>query len=323
MNNLEDCNDIENSDTQDGLSDTARSGNNFNNINNLSLSTQMYAITQQNTIPHFQEFFPLIPIYTGENPEFSVNDFLDKIEEVSQFADWRPEHKIFIVKCKLAGDAARFIRSQPQLKHTKNFDELKNGLLTRFRKFSSPQNDLLQFTTASQQPGEPISTYLSRLLGLAHKCFPNDDSIRNNLLVNQCLAGMLPKVRRFIMPHNPRTFEAIWELAQREEECTVLENNVAHVNAVSLPQREKSELSEFKNLLLSTMEGQNKKIEELADKIKDLKMQSTQSSNFKFYNRAQNKSGVTCFRCNRTGHIAKHCRMKFPNRENNLHDNLN
>lgn len=37
--------------------------------------------------------------------------------------------------------------------------------------------------------------------------------------MQKCLQGMLPTVRKFVMPHTPTTFQQIWNLAMCEGKC--------------------------------------------------------------------------------------------------------
>lgn len=292
---------------------------------NITHPTQLFSlIPHSGMTPHFQEYFPLIPVFSGENPEVSIHDFLDKINEISQFAGWTQDHKIFVTKSKLTSEASRFLRSQPQLKNSRVFADLQKALVSRFCPISSPQNDLLSFTTAVQRVGESNRAYLTRLSGLAHKCFTDDDKLRNRLLINQCMAGFLPNVRRFIMAQGPKSYEEIWQLAVREEEVSALEHNSTPVNAAPIAQSH-SELAEIRDLLKLSIQTQDAKIDKLSKELNDIRVTMSSSRNVENPQRSrvsQFPSIIKCFRCQKTGHIAKNCRVKL-HQNNNYRTPLN
>lgn len=81
-----------------------------------------------NLIFNFNQFIANIPTYSGENPDITVADFIDKIIEARDFAGWQEEQCVFAIKMKCIGENQKFIKSQPYLKTTHNFQSLERSL---------------------------------------------------------------------------------------------------------------------------------------------------------------------------------------------------
>lgn len=129
---------------------------------------------------NFNQFINNVQKFSGKNPEISVEDFIDKIIEVTDFAGGQEIHCVFAIKLKCIGKAPKFIKSQPHLKSTQNFNELKIALDGRFQKTIGETNHLQEFTMAMQHPMETNRAFLSRVLGLSYKCFAGQEAILEN-----------------------------------------------------------------------------------------------------------------------------------------------
>lgn len=266
---------------------------------------------------NFAEFLPLIPIFSGENPDISIHDFLDKVQEVAGFAGWKDEQILFMARNKLAGEAARFIRSQPQLKKAKSFEELKQALIDRFQRYNLHADSLVRFTSATQGSLEGTRAYLTRVLGLSHVCFPGDESTRNRMLVHQCLSGLRPEVRRFIMAQSPKTYDDIWQLAVKEEECSALEDIAVNVNVAGVsagPSNIDAELKEIKSMFQNVLLDNERKINELSLEVKGLREAIQDSGprgrsdqNASGFGSRNDSRDIECYNCGKRGHISRYC----------------
>lgn len=280
------------------------------------------AVAQSNVA----DYMSVVPVFTGENPDMSVNEFFDRLMEVANFADWREEQILFMAKIKVAGEAAKFVRSQPQLKCAKSLKEFKDSLIKRFQKINSSGTYLGQFMSAKQSQEEPVRSYLYRVSSLAHKCF-EDEATREKMLVHQCLAGFRPEVRRFVMAQRHDTFSEIWDSALKEEECAELEKhsfpvNVAGAMANKRNSNDPSDIQELKMLFQTMMLNNEKKMSDLSEEIHKLNEKVNMRDKTNYYNGPERKSenrgherkqynrDIVCFNCNKAGHISRNCRNK-------------
>lgn len=262
------------------------------------------------TTPNFAEFLPLINTFTGENPEISVHDFLDKVQEVGNYAGWNESQLLFIAKTKLAGEAVKFLKSQPQITKSTSFNDFKESLVKRFSRSRNEGNSLMQFTTACQGTNESARAFLSRLLGLSHACFPRDEITRKRMLLHQALTGFKPEVRRFVMTQSPKDFETLWTLAIQEEECTLLEQNSTQINVVKAypkTQSFESELIEIKALLQNRVAENERRVLDLSDEIKKLTELVISAREPQQEIRQPMRKAIICYACQQPGHISRYC----------------
>lgn len=335
-----------NSDDNTGLSNESILNMTFNNIENGAV-----ARTSETSLPDivelkvnsFSDFLAMLPSFSGNEDGLMIEEFLDQIEEIGQFARWDNKHMILASKMKLTNEAANFSKFHPKIKHTKSWDEFKNELKNRFGKIGDGQNKILQFTQATQKHSESTRGFLSRLSGLAYRCFPTEEKVRESLLFNQALKGLNIPTRRFIMSLTPKTFNDIWQAALQEEKCLAFDRHNAEINvAATLSEVKKdsnADLVEIKKLLQMNMLESDKKILELQQQVQQLTMlvnnqqipppnqqplymqqqpQLTQQAlppqqqqqQYQQHNR--NRPPIRCYECGKLGHISRVCRNKKP-----------
>lgn len=283
---------------------------------------------------NFNQFINNIPNFSGENPEINVGDFIDKIIEIRDFAGWQEAQCVFAIKLKCIGEAQKFIKSQPHLKNTQSFTELKEALHSRFSKTVDEAYHLQEFTMAKQLPRESNRAFLSRVLGLSYKCFAGQETIREKLLVQKCLQGLLPEVRKFVMPHSPITYKQIWDLAICQEKCADYDQAQTSVNTAQTSYTQPNELQEIKSLIQNVVSESDRKIADLSNQVQAL-LQVTQAqsgyssqnysrqSNRNNYNRFNGKKNILCFNCNQSGHFKRNCPQLLRQETQNQSGQLN
>ena len=277
-------------------------------------------------INNFAEFLSMIPEFSGSE-DLSIEQFIEKLHEISSVADWTEQQILTAAKLKLSGEAGRFAKSHPLVKKCKNLEELKTQLKNRFGK-PGDNNCLLKFTQATQKINENTRSFLSKLSGLAHSCFPNDEVMREQMLYNQALKGLNSTSRRFIMNLCPKKFQDIWDGAIQEEQCLEFEKLHAEINVgamFSQAQKESSEIAEMKNIIQANMLENDKRILELTNQVQNLTtlVQASHSAQ-QPYNRDRNRHNhrqdIICYNCNVKGHISRFC----PSKKKTSHkENLN
>lgn len=275
-----------------------------------SVPTLAYIQPVGSGIANFAEFSHVITTFTGDNPEVSINEFLDRMDEIAGCAGWNDSQTLSILKLKISGSAIKWLRSQPQLKNCCDLEKFKGALRDRFSLNVGITNALTRFTTAVQGTRESTREFLSRLLGLSYECFPDNETTRVKLLMNQVFSGLQHRIRRFIMAQRPATFEEVWHLAIREEECCALEKCDLMVNTCySGDTTNTSELVEIKELLMSSIEGQNQRMTDLKLELRKLEGRVNQLAG---NNDGLNRSNtITCFKCGQVGHTQRYCKVAY------------
>lgn len=222
-------------------------------------------VIPQNKSESLGEFLGLVQVFSGENPGFTMYDFFYQIDEIASYAAWSDEKRVFAAKMYVTGEAARFLKSQPQA-NVKTYKDFKAELINRFGYIENTQNILLPFTTATQN----IELFKLGLRGLHISVF------QMNVQGTKCLAGLQASTRRFIMAESPTTFDEIWNLALKEEECSQMEqlesiqvvNRNLNTNRNQVQKR--SDIQELTDLVKQSLETNDKKIQNLAEQIKKL-----------------------------------------------------
>lgn len=213
-------------------------------------------------------------------------------------------------------------------KNTDNSKSIIEALKSRFYKKIDNNTFLQQFTTAFQGPGESNRAFLARVQGLSFKCFGNNDVLREKFLVQRCIQGLQPRVRQFILPQGPKTFQNIWDLALQEEQFQEFEFSQTPVNFVNLEKTgQSSELTEIKNMLQIVTSENDKKMEDLTNQVKTLTLLVNQQNSRQTPNYSHNgqtsyqgrdnfqrnrRENIVCFKCGLQGHIKKFCRVQQP-----------
>lgn len=265
-------------------------------------------------VNNFADYLCLLPTFSGTEENFTIKDFLGKVENIRKLGEWDDNHTISAVLMKLVGEADNFAKFHPAVTNAKTWAELKGELQKRFGK-AEDKNFVLKLTQAAQRHNESTRGFLSRLSGLALKCFPNDEAVRENLLFNQALKGLSSSTRRFIMAQCPKTFQDIWQSALREEQCLDFDKHNAEINVAATlaevrPQN--SDLAEIKQLLQLNMLESDKKIHDLTEQVQQLTLlvnNSNQSQSVQPQNPPV-RPAITCYSCGRRGHISRFCRNR-------------
>ncbi|KAG8189777.1 hypothetical protein JTE90_017693 [Oedothorax gibbosus] len=66
--------------------------------------------------PSIGEFLPNIEGFSGEESGININDFIERIEEIGSYANWKSQEKLLVLRLKVKGQAAEFLKDQVHLK---------------------------------------------------------------------------------------------------------------------------------------------------------------------------------------------------------------
>lgn len=168
----------------------------------------------------FKDMISSVPEFTGEKGSVRVQDFIDKITMAKNLATWKDEQAVNVLKFKLAGMAADFVRADEKLRETKDFPELCKGLKDQFER---PQTlSLLTHRLAElrQYPEEAAGVFGTRVKEVVRRI--QDVSGASDLLkamgLNQYVNGLRSlELQKFLRWKDPQDLDSAVELARKEE----------------------------------------------------------------------------------------------------------
>lgn len=303
----------------------------------LGHTSQTYLTVQAN---NFTDYLFLLPTFSGDNDDASIKEIIYEFEKTGEIAHWGDKELVAAVKIKLQGEAASFARNNPYVRKAQNWSDIKNELIKRYDRLVEADS-ISCFTQTVQKPNESSRSFLSKLSGLAHQCFPTDEIIREKLLFNQALKGLNGNTRRFVMAQSPTTFTQIWDLALQEERCALFDKKQStqiEVNAAMITDshsNNSSELAEIKQMLRANMSEADRKINQLTEQVANLTMlvnrqnqqpplpnqffSTPQPNQFfppphfvQFPPPRRPRNNIICYKCNQPGHISRFCNSQIP-----------
>ncbi|KAH6938012.1 hypothetical protein HPB50_006386 [Hyalomma asiaticum] len=173
-----------------------------------------------------------VPSFTGDGTGSTIEDFLRILEQVGRLGGWSDTEVIGIGRCKMAGAAFDFAWRDENVAAAVTYSEFKTLALKRFD--TEPMSSKIEkFWNAKQNAGEEVRSFAERLrilgtatLGIVSGEDPAKTQLRREILEEELLsrftAGLRDPVRRFVLSHEPRTFEEAVEVAAREEQIDKL-----------------------------------------------------------------------------------------------------
>ena len=157
--------------------------------------------TEQN--PSIGEFLPNIEGFSGEDSGINIKDFIERIEEIGEYANWKSQEKLLVLRLKVKGQAAEYLKDQVHLKR-EDFSGVVAALKERFDIKTSIAMYLSRLTSACQLPNETTRQFFSRIEALSYKCVPSNDehfeNYRQQLLLSTLKNGLRPEILRCIAP---------------------------------------------------------------------------------------------------------------------------
>lgn len=266
----------------------------------------------------------LISQFNGTDEAVSFSDFISSFLGIADFLQWDERDRIFALKNRVTGEAARIIKNQSA---SKSFEDLKNLLKERFTKSESPTDVLQRFMAYKQMPGMGVREFFEKASDLSHKALVFDgcdkevaENSRKALLKAMLLQNLAPEIRKGVVSKDPQSPDQILEFALLEERGW---NSIRENNDRCLLPPPNVNASKIENLpdrtyacAIETDRDESSEIRELKSEIRKLKKELSKVS--MQTNQVPEEGAIQCFYCAGWNHYARNCPQKMRDKFSNL-----
>lgn len=132
--------------------------------------TQLVNMQVNPPVPHKRPIpcYDSVPTFDSEQPDQSVSQWCEKVDELSEVYGWTPEMTTYAATSNFRGLALVWYKSLPSLKFT--WEELKWKLNITFSKPKDFHQLLLDMTARKKRPNESLERYYFEKMALINAC---------------------------------------------------------------------------------------------------------------------------------------------------------
>lgn len=268
-------------------------------------------------------FINLLPEYRGDNDELSVNEFLNKLNQIGLISNWTDQEKLIIAKLKLKDSAANHLTIDSEINNTNDFQQFSDLLIQRFQKRIPLATTLQNFAQCNQGDSESVQNYAARIRKLAVGILSPEEHSREVLAAHDRMiqarftSGLKENIQRPVLSKGPRNFSEAVEIAQTEE----LNDSMVAQSRISNKSDQTNVQGSVINLLVDQITALNLKVEKLSEQAPvEQRVQNYQTDRRNYRNAPERKR---CFYCNNYGHFRRNCPLLFRSQTRNSNRSTN
>lgn len=272
------------------------------------------------------EQLQFIPIFSGQDPNFTCARFREKVEEIAGFLKWSDEEKFFAAQQRIAGLAQITIQNfREQVVDFKSFMKILNDKFTAER---DQAKVLENFWAFKQEKGVSVKEFIAiarqkagEAVGL--QSLPEDcqETVKNNWLLSMLINNLAPHIKRGVVARNPTSVEELESIAVLEEKAYSITNGEQlGLKGVPISADICATISQSVQRPLS-LAGEENKLPQNLDKIlsdmqSTIQGLSTKLEKLALENNRVGTKEIICFECGKRGHVRRECfLMNRNNRE--------
>lgn len=227
-------------------------------------------------------YLGLLNSFSGSEPSYPAEYFLQSIEEIGRIAEWADTEKLIVLKAKLKGRAAEFLANSPELREERNYERFKTEFLRHFKNEFPLTYHLQNFTGCRQKPNESVKDFASRVKNAAFGFLqganfnsPDVERLADRTKLSQFLAGLNPKIQKHVLNHDPQDLATAIKFAALVEGNEGISRNYGTVNAIERQATGNSfELNTLQSMLAEVAKEsmlQRTSMEKLAQELREVK----------------------------------------------------
>lgn len=168
----------------------------------------------------------LVTPFSGK-PSEDIEAFFADVLAAAKLGFWTDEQLLQMTKLRLIGEAKAYVLYHEELRNALTFEQLKQGLLKRFKKQNSCRFYREQLNTMTQRYNETLESFVDRIRKININTYQLTDSDEANKYILQeaenraldtFLRGLPPETSRRVRAEFPKTLTEAVNIATALEE---------------------------------------------------------------------------------------------------------